>query len=232
MNKKTVTTKQRQSTELTGTKTGRWSDIDAPNAIDDMLVSDAAATKQVPADKLTVIMAQAAELRMITQRIAKGVQVMGLLLEQQKILQENVLPNLMAEAGLKVLQLVEGDVLEVEDKVYASISKKNQALAAEQLEAGGHGAIVKRGFMVEIDKGNMKAYKLVRRTIKTLMTKAAVKQGVFVEERCNVHAQTLLAYVRERIRDAKPIPKAITHHEQPTVTLAQPKQAKRSKYNG
>jgi len=130
-------------------------------------------------------------------------------------LQQEVLPALMDEAGVRTIGL-EGDfTLERDELVFASVSKANAPAATKWLEESGNGALIKCSFSIPVEKGDVKLMAKIRKLL--------VANKIGFEESTGVHPQTLLAFVKERLADGKPIPASITHHVQPVVKLKAPK---------
>lgn len=182
------------------------------------MAADAAAITATP-DQLSVIKAKAAELVEYQLTLeGLGERVAAVKKEIEK-LQTDVLPSLMDEAQVTLIGL-EGDcTLERGEKVFASISKANAPEATKWLEDIGAGALIKLDIKVELEKGDVALAKKVR----DLLTKSRIG----FSESSGVHPQTLLAFVKERLADGKPLPESITYMIQPLVTVKPPKKSKK-----
>jgi hypothetical protein len=182
--------------------------------LDAEIAADAAAASASP-DQLSVITARAADL------VEHRATMEGLLAaaadhkKEIEKLEQEVLPALMDEAQVRVIGLAGDFTLERTEKVYASISKANAPTAAQWLEESGNGALIKIEISVALEKGDTELAAKVR----ALLT----KNRIGFEESVGVHPQTLLAFVKERLADGKPLPDSITHHIQPLVVMKAPK---------
>jgi hypothetical protein len=137
-----------------------------------------------------------------------------------KRLSETVLPEMMDEAQTKEMTSESGFKLIKANKVYGNISKENETAAHAWLEANKYGSIIKFGFVIPIEKGDAKLAKAVRALLK--------KAKLAFEEKSSVHFQTLQAFIRESVEQARALPKSITYHVQPVVEIKIPK-AKKTK---
>lgn len=187
--------------------------------LDTMIVEDAAAQQASP-DVLAQITTAAAELQVLEARAKQLEEQTEETKREARRLAEQVLPSLMDEAGVPFLGLEDGSKLERTDAVFASIAKDNAREATQWLEDHGYGALVKNGFTITVDKGDVKLAAKVR--------KALQKAKLPFEEQCSVHPQTLVAFVKESLLQSRKLPKTITYHVQPKVVIKQPKKSKKS----
>jgi hypothetical protein len=135
-------------------------------------------------------------------------------------LSENVLPEMMSEAQTKEMTSTTGVKLVKADKVYGNISKENEPAAHAWLEANKFGSIIKFGFSIPVEKGDVKLAKMVRALLK--------KAKLAFEEKSSVHYQTLQAFIRESVEQARKLPSSITYVTKPVVEIKLPK-AKKTK---
>lgn len=131
---------------------------------------------------------------------------------------EQVLPGLMDEAQITQLGVEGGQTLLRDEAVYASISVDNRTAAGLWMEKNGYAALVKVAIEMKFDKGNIEAVVRAR--------KALTAAKIPFQEVSNIHPQTLVAFVRERLAAGKDLPKSITYHIQPIAKLVAPKKAK------
>ena len=109
------------------------------------------------------------------------------------------LPDLMAENGCSSFTHADsGREIEVSDFVAGSLTKKTEErkIALEWLAKNGAADMIKAEVSVEFGKHNM---------AKDLAAKLK-SEGYFVEESEGIHAQTLLAFVREKLRNGEEVP--------------------------
>ena len=111
------------------------------------------------------------------------------------------LPDLMAENGLSSFTHADsGREIEVSDFVAGSLTKKTdeRKVALEWLAANGAADMIKSEVTVEFNKTEHNMAKDLAAKLKA--------DGYFVEEIEGIHAQTLLAFVREKLRNGEEVP--------------------------
>jgi len=111
------------------------------------------------------------------------------------------LPDLMAENGLSSFTHADsGREIEVNDFVAGSLTKKTdeRKVALEWLAANGAADMIKSEVIVEFGKTEHNMAKDLAAKLKA--------DGYFVEESEGIHAQTLLAFVREKLRNGEEVP--------------------------
>jgi hypothetical protein len=148
------------------------------------------------------------EVVRLTERIQKET-------EEITRLSESVLPVMMDEAQTKEMTSTTGVKLIKENKVYGNISKDNESAAFAWLESNKFGSIIKFGFMIPVEKGDVKLAKMVRSLLK--------KAKLAFEEKSSVHYQTLQAFIRESVEQARKLPPSITYVTKPVVEIKLPK---------
>lgn len=141
--------------------------------------------------------------------------------ESIAVMEQQTLPALFDEAGVKIVGLddADGHVMERAENVFASISKDNAAAAAAWLIKNGYGAIVKAKILVELEKEETKLLGIVRTALN--------EENIAFEESSAVNAATLKAFVKERLAAGTVLPSSISFHVQPIVTVKVPKKGKK-----
>lgn len=174
-----------------------------------------AATPAATPDQLQQIKDQA---RLMAQKVAEAKELEAkaeVLVKEARKLAEEVLPNLMDSAGVKMLGLDDQTVIKRDEQVYASVSKVNAPAATEWLEDNGYGALVRYELTIPLEKGDTKLAKKI--------TSVLTKNKIGFVESVGVHPQTLLAFVRESLKEGRALPTTITHHIQPVVKITKSK---------
>lgn len=179
--------------------------------IDALIAADAAAAPEVSADALSRITAQAHALREAKRYAAALEQKLADAKAEERRLAEQVLPQLLEEAGLQELTLDTGDRITLEEAVYASIAKEKSAAACAWLEEHNYGSLVKAAFSIAFPKGSITEQARIRALLRTAR--------VPFEEQRFVHPQTLKAFVKESIAAGRELPDTISVHTQPTVNM-------------
>lgn len=184
-------------------------------ATDDLIAQDVAAAPAPSSDKLEAITTAAGQLLELYGQRQELEDKAALVNGEVVRLTQEVLPALMDEAQVRQLKLDDDTTLSRVDDVFASISKADANAAADWLVANGYGSLVKTGFHIPVDKGDVKLQKQIR----TLLQKARIGY----EELASVHAQTLRAFARESIEAGRQLTPLIKVHVQPVVKLARKK---------
>lgn len=113
-------------------------------------------------------------------------------------LQEEVLPELMAEAGQEELTTIDGLKVSIKELVRGQPSKDNEAEAFAWLRESGNGGIIKSKLEADLGKVDGDRVKAAIEALASLGFRAAPKQFV--------HWQTLGALVREKLARGESIP--------------------------
>lgn len=185
-------------------------------ALDQEIAADAAAAAPAP-DVLSRIITGGELVLLLRKNLADLNEQAEQVSKSIKTMEEVTLPAMFDEAGVKIIGLedAEGHVMERGEDIYASISKANAEEAANWLIKNGYGSIVKAKVLVELEKGETGLLGIVREAL-------GEKQIAF-EESSAVNAATLKAFVKERLEAGTVLPKSISVHIQPRVTLKVPK---------
>lgn len=124
--------------------------------------------------------------------------------KQLKSYQENLVPSLMAEIGIKTLETKSGIVVELRDEVRASFPKdeEKRQRAFAYLEQTGDDGLIKREFSVRYGRDSIAWAKQFAQWLE----ETGVKEHATVEEDWSINHQTLLAYLRRQLRDGADVP--------------------------
>lgn len=118
--------------------------------------------------------------------------------EKLKDLAERKVPELMDQIGIEEFRTRTGLKIKIDETIRASIPKARTAEAYAWLIANNHEALIKRSVVVEFGKGESdKASELA-----SYLT----KQGYAPDNEAKVHAQTLSAWVREKLKAGNEVP--------------------------
>lgn len=118
--------------------------------------------------------------------------------DKARTLREETIPNAMIELGLTSLTLDNGQKVTIAQAVYASIPADQAAAAFEWLNKNGFGGLIKTEVIIAYGKGD--------RELAYAYSTELCKKGINATFKENVHPQTLKAFLKEQIRDAKPVP--------------------------
>jgi len=114
-----------------------------------------------------------------------------------KTLREVTLPLAMTELGMTEFKLVGGGMVQVKDLVAAAITEANKPAAHAWLNDNGHGDLIKRTITITFNRDE------AAWAAKFLRDLSQRKKPVRAELKETVNYQTLGAFVREQIAQAK-----------------------------
>lgn len=118
--------------------------------------------------------------------------------ENLRRVQEDLLPSVMQEIGLKSFVLTTGATITIKDDIACSISKEGKPAAFSWLRQNGHGDIIKHTVSVDFNKEeDERAAKFIAFCEKHQMQPA---------DDLKVHPQTLKAFIKEQLAMGKEIP--------------------------
>ena len=118
--------------------------------------------------------------------------------EEARRLSEEVIPTLMQQAGVSSITLDDGTSVQVSPYYYAKIQEANKDEAFRWLRENNHGDLIKNNLSVSFGKGeDADAVKL---------KESLEKQGLVVDQKQDIHWQTLRGFVREQMENNRSIP--------------------------
>jgi len=118
--------------------------------------------------------------------------------ETERNLSDNIIPNLMREAGLSLLKLTDGSQVEVKPYYQANITESFKERAHNWLRENGFGDLIKNNITLEFGKGQDEQAQSVIRE--------AQEKGYNVKQKEGVHWATLRTFAREQIQEGKQVP--------------------------
>lgn len=119
---------------------------------------------------------------------------------------ENLLPDAMAEIGMDQFKLTDGTAIDVKETIRASITEANRLPAHQWLHEHGHGAIIRRSITITFSPEEDELYKTIVEYLDHI--------GVEYDGRNAINHNTLTAWVRNQLREGNPVPEQISHYEQ------------------
>ena len=118
--------------------------------------------------------------------------------EEARRLSEEVIPTLMQQAGVSSIKLDNGTSVEVSPYYYAKISEDRKAEAFQWLRENNHGDLIKNNVSVSFGKGEDSNAVNLKSELEA--------KGLVVDQKQDVHWQTLRGFVKEQIEKNKTIP--------------------------
>lgn len=117
--------------------------------------------------------------------------------EAQRKQSQEIVPNMMAELEINSFELDNGYKVSIKDSYIASIPEANIYACFEWLRQNSLDGIIKTVVAANFGKGeDQQAQKVL-----DLLTEA----GVVADSKSTIHPQTLLAFIRERVKKGLPI---------------------------
>ena len=118
--------------------------------------------------------------------------------EEARRLSEEVIPTLMQQAGVSSIKLDNGTSVEVSPYYYAKISEDKKAEAFQWLRENDHGDLIKNNVSVSFGKGEDSNAANLKSELEA--------KGLVVDQKQDVHWQTLRGFVKEQIEKNKTLP--------------------------
>ena len=115
-----------------------------------------------------------------------------------RTLKEDVMPELMSEAGQEQVKTADGLIVSIKELVRGQPSKDNEVEAFAWLRDSGNGGIIKSKLEADLGKADQEKIKAALDALAPLGIRAAPKQSVAW--------QTLGALVREKLAKGEAIP--------------------------
>jgi len=165
------------------------------------------------ADKHEALEAEIAELELLLETSKTAL----------KELSTNTIPQIM-DGMMGEFRLDDGRVLEIGEKVRASIAGEKAGPAVEWLDDNGHSDIVKRQFIIQFNRNDEAWAKKFEADLRKR------KKPLNVVRKHTVHPQTLEAFVREQLGEGVALPiDTFGIYRQKTSKVTHPQAAKTRK---
>lgn len=149
-------------------------------------------------DSLTRLQLLADRQAQLEADIAQREADIQLLRDEHRDISERQLPDLMDEVGMESFKTRSGASVEIAEVIRASIPKAMQGPAFRWLRDHDHGAMIKRELKLLFGKGED--------DMATALVHQLAKQGHEVDDKTQVNAQTLSAFVRSELADGREVP--------------------------
>jgi hypothetical protein len=137
-------------------------------------------------------------------------------------LKSSLIPNLMDKIGLESFKLKDGaGEVTVKKDIKCGLTEERKPAGLKWIRDNGHGGIIKTAVSLQFDKGEEAKVEEARKVL--------VEAGFTPECADNVHAQTLKAFVKERIEAGDNIPLqtfGVFEFKEAKISLPKPKKKK------
>jgi DNA-binding protein H-NS len=141
-------------------------------------------------EDLSSVAALAKRAKMLEKEIEEFESVLKERQEQLRKMQEETLPNMLAELGMKEFTMSDGSKITVKPFYSASIKEENRAQAYEWLRDNGYDDIIKNTVSVRFGRNEDKLCESLLNQLR--------EQNYPVEQAQKIEPQTLKAWVREQ----------------------------------
>lgn len=155
-------------------------------------------TPTVGADALRELAVLCGQLRDAERAVEAAEEALKKHKADQRRIEEEDIPGLMAELGVKKLTLETGETVSCKLEVYASITEANRAKALAWLEEKGFGALIDTNVTVEFERTD-------REQAMEFATKL-IEEGKTPQVKEGVHASRLKSFLKERLEAGENIP--------------------------
>lgn len=117
---------------------------------------------------------------------------------EERLLSENEIPNLMQQAGISSLKLIDGSSVSFKPEYYAKIPVSKTDEAFDWLSSNGYGDLIKNQVSLTFGKSEDNVANSLVEDLKS--------KGHNVSQKKKVEPMTLKAFVREQIQNGQKLP--------------------------
>lgn len=149
-------------------------------------------TDRIPTSDLSEITDAGKRLKDMDQAILEKEAELSNLKEDRKTLAEDVLPTLMAEHNLKLIQLDDNTKIQINEFVDARI--KDPATAFDWLRETNNDSIIKNQITVALDRGDDGIAEEITNKLKR-------EYGIDADRKIAIHHATLKSFCRDALED-------------------------------
>lgn len=121
--------------------------------------------------------------------------------DRLKDLAEKQVPEMMDEIGMENFKTTSGLEIKVSEVIRASIPKNRLPEGLSWLRKNGHGALIKRAVSVAFGKGEDQQAEKLKESL--------ISENYSPEDKASVHASTLSAFVREKLKEGEELPQEL-----------------------
>lgn len=165
--------------------------------LNDMFEQDAGALT-VKDEDLTSVAALAKRAKLLEKEIEEIESVLKERKEQLRKMEEESIPNMLTELGMKDFTMADGSKITVKPFYSASIKEENRAQAYEWLREHGYDDIIKNTVSVRFGRGEDQLCDTLLNLLRG--------QNYPVEQAQKIEPQTLKAWVREQVERGSAFP--------------------------
>tara|TARA_R100001377_G_C3170709_1_gene102978 strand:+ start:393 stop:947 length:555 start_codon:yes stop_codon:yes gene_type:complete len=149
-------------------------------------------------DRLKAVGAFCEQLETVRKKITAREEEVKKLKEQEFTLENESIPTLLDEIGMKAVTLSSGSKVEIKEDYYAHISEENKAEAHEWLRKNGFDDIIKNDIICRFGRG--------QEAVATNLLNKLTEAGDNPIQKSEIHWSTLRAFVKEQIQKGSDIP--------------------------
>lgn len=157
-----------------------------------VMVVEGVNTSRIPSSDLSEITDAGKSLKNIDQAILEKEAELSNLKQDRKTLAEDVIPTLMAEHNLKLIQLDDDTKIQINDFVDARI--KDPSTAFDWLRETNNDSIIKNQITVALDRGD-------DGIAEEIINKLKREYNVDADRKVAIHHSTLKSFCRDALED-------------------------------
>lgn len=157
-------------------------------------VVEGVSTDHIPTSDLSEITEAGKSLRNMDQAILEKEAELSNLKQDRKTLAEDVIPTLMAEHNLKLIQLDDDTKIQINDFVDARI--KDPSVAFDWLRETNNDSIIKNQITISLDRGDDGVAEEITNKLKR-------EYGIDADRKIAIHHATLKSFCRDALEDSE-----------------------------
>lgn len=152
------------------------------------------------AQKIAALKPTAERALQLMGEIESAEEYLGTLKTELHILNTRTLPEMLTSAGVEEFKTAEGAKIAIKEFMNGSLPKDAEARekALKWIESVGAGGLIKNAINIQFEKGQDNVAKSVLAMLD--------EHGLEYEKKRDVHAMTLAAFARERLKNGEEVP--------------------------
>jgi len=167
----------------------------------------------LPEDKASRVNALVQRQLMLERKHAEAEELLKKVKKELESVSDQALPDLMDDLGISELKLTGGSVIKIDTTIRASLGRTKDPEKAEQAIAwimnNDHPHLIKHTLSIPLTAGQSELGDKVVEELDLLNEKLAEENeawSISVEDKTDVNANTLAAFVRGELKEGRPVP--------------------------
>lgn len=170
----------------------------------------------LPEDKMSRINALVKRQLMLEKKHAEAEELLKKVKKELESISDMALPDLMEDLGITELKMAGGGVLTIDLKIRASLGRTKDPEKAERaiqwLIDNEHPHLIKHNLTIPLTAGQDELGEKLVEELDALNEKLAEENeawSISVEDKTDVNANTLAAFVRGELKEGRPVPEEL-----------------------